>query len=79
MTVNDCEQALDGLETVIGSMVEDHHDLAISAIPRDPHDRRRRLGHLGAFAGHITEIWGAAAVLLQRREQLVIATPEASQ
>lgn len=35
MKVNDFERALEGLETVIGWMVEDHHDLAISAIPRD--------------------------------------------
>ena len=79
MKVNDFEHALEGLETVIGWMVEDHHDLAISAIPRDPRDCRRRLDHLGAFAGDLTEICRAAAVLIERWEQLVIATQEASQ
>ena len=79
MKVDDFEQALEGLETVIGWMVEDHRDLAISAIPRDPQDRRRRLDHLGAFAGDLTEICRAAAVLMERWEQLVIATQEARQ
>ena len=79
MKVNDFEGALEGLETVIGWMVEDHHDLAISAIPRDPQDRRRRLEHLGAFADDLTETCRAAAVLMGRWEQLVIATQEARQ
>ncbi len=79
MKVNDFERALEGLETVIGWMVEDHHDLAISATPRDPQDRRRRLDYLGAFAGDLTEICKAAAVLAERWEQLVIATQEARQ
>ena len=79
MKVNDFEHALEGLETVIGWMVEDHHNLAISAIPRDPRDCRRRLDHLGTFAGDLTEICRAAAVLMERWEQLVIATQEGSQ
>ena len=79
MKASDFEPALVGLETVIGWMVEDHHDLAISAAPLDPHDRRRRLDHLGAFAGDLTEICRAAAVLMERWEQLVIATQEARQ
>lgn len=79
MKVKDFEQALEGLETVIGWMVEDHHDLAISAMPRDPQDRRRRLEHLGAFAGDLTEICRAATVVMERWEQLVIATQEARQ
>lgn len=79
MTVNDFEQALKGLGTVTGWMVKDQLDLAISAIPRAPQDRPRRLGHLGAIAGDITEIWRAVALLMERWEQLVIATPEANQ
>lgn len=79
MKVNDFEQGLEGLETAIGWMAEDHHDLAIGAIPRDPQDRRRRLDYLGAFAGNLKEICRAAAVLMERWEQLVIATQEARQ
>ena len=79
MKVNDFEQALEGLETVIGWMVEDHQDLTISAIPRAPRDRRRRLDYLGAFAGDLTQICRAAAVLLARLEQPVLVTQEASQ
>ena len=79
MKVNDFEQALESLETVIGWMVEDHHDPAISATTRDPRDRRRRLDYLGAFAGDLTQICSAAAVLLERWEQLLVATQEAGQ
>lgn len=77
MKTNDFEQALDGLETVIGWLVEDHHDLATSAVPPEFQDRRRRLEYLCDFGRDLTQICSAAEVLISRLEMLADISQEA--
>ena len=70
MKAENFEQALEGLEIVIGWLVEDHYDLAISAIPPEIEDRRRRLEFLCDFGGDLAQICSAAMVVLKRWELL---------